>query len=251
MGEKTAIEWADTTINTAWGCTKVSAGCEKCYMFRLSKIFGRIPDVAQPRKLENIEKELKKFNDNRIIFLNSMTDTFHESYPFELIHKWFDLLEKYNNSRYIILTKRINKAYNFFKQRPVQDHIWIGTSIENKAALHRLAKLKLINCKTRFLSLEPLLEDLGQIDLTGIHWVIVGGESDFSNPRPFNESWARNIKDQCKQAGIPFFYKQSGGKTKNQDGVWGTNYLDGKQYLEIPIKLKTKTSQAANQTTLF
>jgi len=247
MGLKTQIEWSDSTLSTAWGCTKVSDGCKNCYMFRLSKIFGRDPEIAQPRKIENILKDLSKFGQKgRVIFLNSMSDTYHESFSDELIKKWFDIFKK-TQHEFIILTKRINRAYNFHKTYPVPKNFWIGTSIENRSCLHRLQKLKLIQAKIKFVSFEPLFEDIGQVDLTGIQWIIVGGESDFKNPRSFKEEWAINILAQCRKFGIPFFYKQFGGKRKCKcHGAWGCNLLNGKQYLEIPIKLVTKESIVVN-----
>jgi len=241
MGEKTSIEWADSTLNTAWGCTKVSAGCENCYMFRLSKIFGKNAENPKPREMKNILRDLKKFRDQkRIIFLNSMTDTFHENFSNELINEWFDLFEAQEHE-FIILTKRINRAYNYFKTREVPKNCWIGTSIENKACLHRLTKLKMIDAPILFVSFEPLLEGLGKIDLEGISWVIVGGESDYRNPRPFSVEWAREIRDQCRESSIPFFYKQSGG-TRKIKGTWGSNEIDGQKHLEMPILLATKQS---------
>jgi len=245
MADKTSIEWADSTLSTAWGCTKVSPGCKNCYMFRLSKIFGRNPEIAQPRKIENILKDLSKFGQKgRVIFLNSMSDTYHEAFSNDLILEWFNIF-KNTEHQFIILTKRINRAYNFHKTYAVPKNFWIGTSIENKISLHRLDKLKKIQARIRFVSFEPLLEDLGQVDLTGIHWVIVGGESDFKNPRPFKESWAINILNQCRELNIPFFYKQFGGKRKI-NGTWGSNEIDGKKYLEMPILLTTKESKILN-----
>ena len=165
LGEKTQIEWADTTLNTAWGCTKVSEGCKNCYMFRLSRIYGKNPEIFKPTSIDTIKRNLNKYkNEPRIIFLNSMTDTFHENTTKELLDSWFDLFEK-EKHQFIILTKRINKAYNYFKTRIVPDNCWIGTSIENRSALHRLTKLKLIKSRIRFISFEPLLEDIGEVDL--------------------------------------------------------------------------------------
>lgn len=242
MGEKTAIEWADRTLNTAWGCTKVSAGCENCYMFRLSKIFGRNPEDPKPRKEANIKKDLKKYKDEpSVIFFNSMSDTYHESFSDELIKSWFDII-KDEPHEFIILTKRVNRAYNFHKSFSVPQNCWIGTSIENGSSLHRLDKLKMIDAKIRFVSFEPLLGDIQNVNLEGIHWAIVGGESDFANPRPFKEQWGLHILEACRKYGTAFFYKQSGGKRKI-NGCWGTNTLNGKKYLEMPIKLTTKESQ--------
>ena len=242
MGKKTSIEWADTTINTAWGCTKVSSGCDNCYMFRLSVIFGRDPENPQPRKMQNIIKDLMKLGQKgRVIFWNSMTDTYHENFSDDLIISWFELIKKYPQHEYIILTKRINRAFNFHKKYPLPNNCWIGASVENRSSLHRIKKLKLIQAKIRFVSFEPLLENIFEVDLKGIHWVIVGGESDFKNPRPFDEIWASTILAQCRRDQVAFFYKQSGGK-KKINGCWGSNLLNGKKYLEMPIALSTKES---------
>ena len=251
MGEATEIEWADRTVNFAWGCTKVSVGCDKCYMFRLSRIYGR-STVFTPRKLERAEADIRKWKTPSIVFVNSMTDTFHEDAPYELIDSWFDVMRKYSQHQYIILTKRINKAYQYFKTRDCPDQCWIGTSIENSSQLHRLRTLKKIKTKIRFVSFEPLLADIQNADFSGLQWVIVGGESDQSAPREFKEEWAIHIRDSCREHDIPFFYKQFGGKrksfeenldgTKKKNKVWGTNILDGKKYLEMPIALSTKES---------
>ena len=152
------------------------------------------------------------------------------------------------------LSKRINRAYNYFKTHECPDQCWIGTSVEDARQIHRIEKLKKIKTKIRFVSFEPLLADIPSIDLSGLQWVIVGGESDQSAPREFKEEWAIHIRDACKKDKIPFFYKQFGGKRKkyeeNLDGtfkknkVWGSNILDGKKYLETPIALSTKESKS-------
>jgi len=211
-------------------------------MFRLSKVFGRDAENPKPRKRENIIKDLRKLGKTaRVIFVNSMTDHYHENYSNEIITEWFKIFASYPQLQFIILTKRINRAFIFHKTFPVPKNCWIGTSIESRSALHRLQKLKLIEAKIRFVSFEPLLENLYKVDLTGIHWAIVGGESDFKNPRPFDVDWAINIRNQCRAAGVAFFYKQSGG-TKKINGCWGSNEIDGKKYLEMPVLLATKAS---------
>lgn len=249
MGETTFIEWADATWNTAWGCTKVgdeNSGCSQCYMFRLSKQFGKSTEFT-PRKLDYILRDIDKFKDPRIIFTNSMTDTFHENASFELIESWFKIMEQRKHLQFIILTKRINKALQFFKTRLVPDNCWIGTSIARRTDLHRLQTLRKIQAKIRFVSFEPLLEHLYEINLAGINWVIVGGESDYFKPREFKEEWAINIRNQCKSFGIPFFFKQTGGRAKNERGVWGSDILDGQRYLEMPMQLHTKESSTLDQ----
>ena len=212
-------------------------------MFRLSYRFGRDPENPQAFKIKNIEARIRRLGKkSRVIFLNSMTDTYHENFSNELLVSWFELIKKYHQHIFIILTKRINRAFNFHKNYYLPGNCWIGTSIENRNCLHRLEKLKKIEANIRFVSFEPLLENLYEIDLNGIQWVIVGGESDFKNPRPFHIDWAINIRNQCKALGIPFFYKQFGGR-KKIDGCWGTNEIYGKKYLEMPILLKTKESR--------
>ena len=240
MGEKTGIEWADFTLNTAWGCTKVSKGCEKCYMFRLSLAFGRKADQPTPRPLINIQRDLKKIKTPQIGFLNSMTDTFHELFSFELIDQWFELL-KDSPHTFILLTKRVARMKKYFETREVPKNFWLGTSIEDRGALHRLPTLKKIKCDTLFVSFEPLLENLYEVDLKGLQWAIVGGESD-SKPREFKEEWGLNILAQCRRDNIPFFFKQTGGNRKNERGVWGSDLLYGQRFLEMPAKLTTKES---------
>ena len=244
LGTDTYIEWADATLGFAWGCTKVSSGCKECYMYRMSPGYGRDPNQFTPRKIENVAKDLQKLqrNNKRVIFVNSMTDTFHEDASFELIKNWFDMMCQYPEMQFLILTKRIKKARDYFEENPCPENVWIGTSIENRGALHRLHTLKKIKCNTRFVSFEPLIADMGELDLAGLQWVIVGGESGAKDKiRDFDVQWARDIRDQCGAVGIPFFYKQSGGN-KKENNVWGTNILDGKKHLEIPVALSSKES---------
>ena len=231
----TAIEWADETLNTAWGCTKVSQGCDKCYVDRLTKLFGK-SFFPTPKSKHNIASAVRALGQKpKTVFLNSMSDTFHEEYSTNEILNWFRIIEN-TPHHYIILTKRIARALTLSKTYKFPDNCIIGTSIENRGAYHRLRTLKKINQPglRKFVSLEPLLESVADIDLDGIDWVIVGGESDYMDPRFFDEQWAREIRDKCQQLNIHFFYKQSGGTSKNKEGVWGTNILDGKKHMEIP-----------------
>ena len=257
----TSIEWADETLNTAWGCTKVSQGCKKCYMFRLSNMFGKstFPTAKSDR---NTRKAIVALGQTpKTVFLNSMSDTFHEEFTDGQLLAWFDLL-KATPHHYIILTKRIARAMQFSKKYTVAGinaipaNCSLGTSIENRGAYHRLKTLKKINQHgiLKFVSLEPLLESVVDIDLTGLDWVIVGGESDYIAPRPFDEQWAREIRDQCKTLNIPFFYKQFGGSKKNKEGTWGTNYLDGRQHMELPNFTfidQLRPNMSKGQTTLM
>lgn len=242
LADKTKIEWSDATLNLVWGCDKVSTGCDNCYAERLSKLFNMSFKIHE-LKFENKVKDLDSWKTGKRIFVNSMSDTFHESLTDFTIDKWFDLFRKYERHTFIILTKRINRAFNYFMTRQVPSNCWIGTSVENKAALHRIEKLKMIKSYIRFVSFEPLLEDVTPVDLKGIHWAIVGGESDYKNPRPMKPDWAWNIYQECQKYGTAFFYKQEGGKQKDADDHWGTNKLFGKEYMEYPNLLAQSIEQ--------
>jgi len=249
MGDKTEIEWADGTINFAWGCTHVSAGCKNCYMFRQSPWFGRDPSKFTVLNFKNIVKKLRSYKKKgiKIIFVNSMTDTFHKDADLRVVKTWFDLMKSYPEMEFLVLTKRIAKAKQFFDYYACPENVWIGTSIENRGALHRLQTLKKIQAGIRFVSFEPLLAGMGDIDLSDMQWVIVGGESGAkAKIRPFDLDWARKIRDQCAALKIPYFYKQSGG-FKKEKGVWGSNVLDGKKHLEMPVKLSSKESSMVEE----
>lgn len=241
MAKITGIEWTDGTLNTAWGCTKISEGCKNCYMFRLTPMTGRDPNKPTELSFENLKKRLKSMVNSgcKVIFVNSMSDTFHKDFDFSVIAKWYDLFTQYPDTQFQILTKRIDRAQEFFLTHKCPDNCWLGTSIESKKVLHRMETLKKINAKIRFVSFEPLIEDLGEINLNGLQWVIVGGESDFKNPRLMLKDWAENIRTQCN--GIPFFFKQMGG-SKKTDKTWGSDLLNGKKYKEMPVLLGTKES---------
>ena len=250
MGTTTAIEWADATVNTAMGCTKVSEGCKNCYMYRLMTRFGRDPDQPAPRKTTAIAKSIADLGPtSRVVFLNSMTDTFHDDYSHDLIDEWFDLLSR-TPHKYLVLTKRINRAVEFFRAEGVPPNMWIGTSVESKRHYGRIAALNQIQTTRRFVSFEPLLESVADAPLYGVSWVIVGGESDSKAPRPFSDVWARELRDRCQQMAIPFFYKQHGG-TRKIGGVWGGNHLDGRQCLQMPGELALSKPAIDPQTRLI
>lgn len=241
MADNTPIEWADATLNFIWGCTKVSPGCKNCYVERNPYQSFEFHFLNYVVKVE----QLRKWKTPRRIFVNSMSDTFHEKVLDDVLDVWFDTFKHYSHHTFIILTKRINRAYNYFKwPRYVPDNVWIGTSVENKNYLHRIEKLKRIRAKTRCVSFEPLLGPIGKVDLSGISWAIVGGESDFKHPRPMDPVWAEEIRLQCEVQNVIFFYKQQGGKNKLVDGSWGTRLLYGKEYQNWP------KSNNAIQTTL-
>jgi protein gp37 len=232
----TAIEWADNTINFYVGCTKVSEGCKNCYMFRLEERFGRDPKVIRKTNWKTIESNLKNWPPSRI-FVNSMSDTFHESLSYEQICEMFHVMLKYPNHQYMILTKRSGRARIIFKEESLPNNFLLGVSVENNNHLGRIDDL--LECDgvyNKFLSLEPLL---GQVtpdrDLTPIKWVIVGGESDFSNPRLPKQEWIDEIKEWCDIFHIPFFFKQWGGKRKCEcHKTWGCRVYKNQTWDELP-----------------
>src|SRR6185503_8999663 len=220
MGRQTSIAWTDSTLNLAWGCTKVSAGCDNCYMFRLSKTFGRDPNKVELLSFKRAEARLKEMGER--VFVNSMSDTFHESIPLETIAQWMRFFSANRKHQFQVLTKRINRARLFAKAWKAEGHewpsnVWLGTSIEDEGHLFRANTLRIVQGpKVRFISFEPLLGPIIKPDLLGIDWIIIGGESG-DNPRFMVEGWAQNLIDYTK-ANYPncaVFFKQKGGKGRD------------------------------------
>lgn len=234
--KNTAIEWADNTINFYVGCTKVSEGCKNCYMFRLEERFGRDPKTIRKTNWKSIESNLKNWQSSRI-FVNSMSDTFHESLTYEQICEMFHIMLKYPQHQYMILTKRSGRASAIFKEQTLPNNFLLGVSVENNNHLDRIDDL--LECdgvQNKFLSLEPLV---GRVtpdrDLTPIKWVIVGGESDFQNPRLPKPEWIDEIKEWCDFFRIPFFFKQWGGKRKCEcHKAWGCRIYKNQTWDELP-----------------
>jgi len=231
MTTKTQIEWTEQTWNPTTGCTKVSAGCKHCYaevMAKRLKAMGAngYQNGFQLSLLpERLNQPIKRKKPTTY-FVNSMSDLFHKNVPFSFIDKVFDVIKQTPQHRYQILTKRENQLLSYFTNRDVPDNVWLGVSVENiKEGLPRIEVLRKIPAKIRFLSIEPLLEDLGKLDLSGIHWVIVGGESG-NKARPMKESWVLNIQKQCAMKNIAFFFKQWG--TWGADGVKRNKHKNGK-----------------------
>ncbi|PHR70322.1 MAG: hypothetical protein COA67_08430 [Lutibacter sp.] len=241
MMKKTKIEWTEATWNPTTGCTKVSAGCKHCYAetmsFRLKAMgtpgydngfeFSLMPErLNQPFKI----KKPTRF------FVNSMSDLFHEEMPYEYLDKVFEVMKQTPRHEYQILTKREDILADYFKDKKAPKNVWLGVSVENKKTKNRIDVLRNIDATIRFLSLEPLLEDLGELDLSNIHWAIVGGESG-NKARPMKKSWAVNIKNQCFEQNVAFFFKQWG--TWGADNVKRSKkangrLLDGEEWNEYP-----------------
>lgn len=226
---RTGIEWTDRTWNPTTGCTKVSPGCTHCYAETITKRFhNNFPNGFQlTMHPERIEEPLHWRKPSRV-FVNSMSDLFHEDIPIDFIQQIFDVICDTPWHIYQILTKRHERLLETANYLEWHDNIWMGVSVENQNYVHRVDYLRQIPAKVRFLSCEPLLGDL-QLDLTGIHWVIAGGESG-NKYRPVEVDWVRNIRDRCQAENVAFFFKQWGGRTPKANG----RTLDGEIWDEMP-----------------
>lgn len=228
----TKIEWTDATWNPVTGCTKVSAGCLHCYaetMSRRLKAMGtaKYANGFQVTLHEESLAEPKKWRKPRTVFVCSMSDLFHKDVPFAFVDKVMEVIKDTPWHRYQLLTKRAERMEDYFRTRALPKNVWIGVTVEVKASKQRIENLRAIaNASIRFLSCEPLLEDLGELDLTGIDWIIVGGESG-RQARPMKEEWVKNIKRQCDEADKAFFFKQWG--TWGSDGVKRDKHKNGKK----------------------
>ena len=230
-GATTKIEWTDKTWNPITGCSKLSSGCVHCYaetMSRRLKAMGLDKyrngfDVTlHPEDLEMPLRWKKGHN----IFVCSMSDLFHKDVPFEFVDKVIDVIQRTPQHRYQLLTKRAERMAEYFSQHVVPVNVWLGVTVECLISRYRIDLLKQVDASIRFLSCEPLLEDLGDLDLQGVDWVIVGGESG-SQARPMKEEWVMSIKKQVEDAGAAFFFKQWG--TWGSDGVKRNKWLNGKK----------------------
>lgn len=236
------IEWTEQTWNPAVGCTKISAGCKNCYAETMAKRLKAMGTPGYengfalqvlPERLEDPVKRKKP----TIYFVNSMSDLFHEKIPDAYIEQVFDVIARTPHHTYQILTKRGARMARFFKTRAVPENAWLGVSVENrKHGVPRIDHLRRVPAKIRFLSVEPLLEDVGELDLRDIHWVIVGGESG-PKARPMKEEWADSIRTQCEEQQVAFFFKQWGGwgadgkrRAKHANG----RLLNGRTWDEMP-----------------
>lgn len=222
MAIKSSIEWTGSTWNPVTGCTKVSAGCRYCYAERMAK---RLRAMGSPNYKDGFKVSLHPqalnlplgWKKPQMIFVNSMSDLFHKDVPLEYILKVFDVMEKCPQHQFQILTKRAGRMLQLDKNLPWQENIWMGVTVENQKCIPRIDQLRQTNAKTKFLSLEPLLGALPNLNLKGIDWAIVGGESG-PGARPMKPEWVLDIRDQCLEAKVPFFFKQWGGVHKKKAG---------------------------------
>lgn len=227
---ETKIEWTDKTWNPVTGCTKKSEGCVHCYaevMARRLKGMGQLKYrnafslTLHPEDLDEPKKWRKPHN----IFICSMGDLFHEDVPFEFVDKVMKTIRETPWHRYQILTKRAERMEEYFLSHSVPSNAWLGVTVEVQRTLSRIDNLRHLPASVRFLSCEPLLEDLGHMDLEGVDWIIVGGESG-TQARPMKEEWVLNIKRQAEEQDIAFFFKQWG--TWSRDGVKRNKHVNGK-----------------------
>lgn len=240
MGDNSAIQWTDATWNPTTGCTKISQGCKNCYAERLSKrlkMMG-LKKYKNEFKFVHHESEVElplKWKRPRKIFVNSMSDLFHKDAEMEFIGRCFFTMIKADWHTYQILTKRPDKMAEFSKLFvkyfgfPIPNHIWMGTSVENNDTTFRIDELKKVECDMRFVSFEPLLEKIESVDLSGIDWAIIGGESGY-HFRPIQKEWILDLIKQCKKQKVKVFFKQWGGIRPKSGG----RAIDGKTFDEYP-----------------
>jgi protein gp37 len=233
---KSAIEWTESTWNPLTGCTKISPGCKYCYAERMAmrlKAMGQ-RNYRNGFNLTLHEHALKiplSWRKPRIIFVNSMSDLFHEEVPEDFIQRVFDVMRRAYWHQFQVLTKRAGRLEQLSPQIDWPKNVWMGVSVENEDYTFRIDHLRRTNAQIKFLSLEPLLGPLPNLNLRGIHWVIVGGESG-AGARPIEEEWVMEIRDQCLKAEVPFFFKQWGGVNKKHTG----RLLSNRTWDELPMQ---------------
>jgi protein gp37 len=242
MSDKSQIEWTDATWNPVRGCTKITPGCDHCYAETFAERFRGVKQhpYEQGFDLRLVPEKLAeplKWKTPRTIFVNSMSDLFHKDVPDEYVERVCRVMERANWHTFQVLTKRSSRMRNLLQTRlgfaAKLPHVWWGVSVEDRAhGLPRVEHLRQAPAAVRFLSVEPLLEDLGELNLSGISWVIVGGESG-PGARPMEKVWVESVRRRCEDAGVPFFFKQWGGVRKKQAG----RELNGRTYDDMPRRV--------------
>jgi protein gp37 len=234
MAQGSGIEWTESTWNPVTGCTKISPGCKHCYAERMAK---RLQAMGQPNYANGFKLALHphmieiplKWKKPQTIFVNSMSDLFHRDVPISYIRDVFAVMGRASWHRFQVLTKRADRLHELSEQLDWADNIWMGVSVENRCYRDRIDHLRATGARVKFLSLEPLLGPLPNLDLSGVDWVIVGGESG-PGARPMDPAWVTDLRDQCCNASVPFFFKQWGGRNKKQAG----RVLEGRVWDEMP-----------------
>jgi len=245
MATLTSIEWTEATWNPLRGCSRVSPGCQHCYAERMAHRFSgpgypyegltRVGKGGEPRwtgKIVTVEEALAeplRWKRPRMVFVNSMSDLFHERAPVEFIQRVFTVMKRASWHTFQVLTKRPERCLELAHVLPWPGNVWMGTSVESAEYAGRIDVLRRVPAAVRFLSIEPLLGRLPRLELAGIHWVIVGGESG-PGARAMDPEWVREIRQACVEARVPFFFKQWGGTRKKAAG----RMLDGRTWDEMP-----------------
>lgn len=237
MAARSGIEWTESTWNPITGCNKISPGCKHCYAERMAM---RLRAMGHPNYVngfnltlhEHLLERPLEWKKPQVIFVNSMSDLFHEDVPFDFIEKIFDVMRRAHWHHFQVLTKRSKRLFELDPEIEWPENVWMGVSVENNKYTFRIDHLRETRAKIKFLSLEPLLGPLKNLDLQGIDWVIVGGESG-PRARPITEEWITDIRDQCLDSSIPFFFKQWGGTRKKKTG----RVLQGRTWNEMPVSL--------------
>lgn len=243
MAGRSGIEWTEVTWNPVTGCDRVSPGCDNCYALSLA---GRLKAMGQPRYQtdgtertsgpgfgltlhEDLVDAPRHWKKPRLVFVNSMSDLFHPDVPEEFIERVFQTMVDCPQHTFQVLTKRSRRLRELADRLPWPRNVWMGVSVENSSYRFRIDHLRAVPARVRFLSIEPLIGPVGDLDLTGIHWVIVGGESGH-RARPIQEQWITDVRDQCVDAEVAFFFKQWGGRTPKAGG----RHLDGVTWNDMP-----------------
>ncbi len=234
MSDHSTIEWTDATWNPVRGCTKISPGCAHCYAETFAERFRGVRGhpFEQGFDLRLVPEALDlplRWKKSRLIFVNSMSDLFHEGVPDSYIEKVFAVMRQAMHHRFQVLTKRAARLEAFTQHHAPSPNVWLGVSVENADYTWRIDHLRRAPTHVRFLSIEPLLGPIPDLDVRGIDWVIVGGESG-GKSRPMNAPWVREIRDRCRARRVPFFFKQWGGFQKKKNG----RELDGRTWDEMP-----------------
>ncbi|MGA7162280.1 MAG: phage Gp37/Gp68 family protein [Bacteroidota bacterium] len=231
---QSSIEWTEMTWNPTTGCSKISAGCKYCYAEIMSR---RLQGMGVEKYKDGFKVRVHpdqlylpyQWKTSKIVFVNSMSDLFHEKISLEFIKRVFAVMNDNPQHVFQVLTKRSERLFEVHKELKWSHNIWMGVSVENQGSMFRINHLRNTGARVKFLSCEPLLEDLPNLNLKHIDWVIVGGESGYS-PRPMNSDWVLSIHEQCKKAEVAFFFKQWGGRNKKRNG----RLLNGRTYDEMP-----------------
>ena len=229
------IEWTEMTWNPTTGCDKVSVGCKFCYAEIMSR---RLQAMGVEKYKDNFEVRIHEdalnipytWKNSKVVFVNSMSDLFHNDIPLEFIQKVFKVMNENPQHIFQVLTKRAERLFELHKELKWTHNIWMGVSVENDKVRDRIDFLRKTNARVKFLSLEPLIGPLRHLNMSGIDWIIVGGESGH-NPRPMKPEWVLDIQEQCKNNDVAFFFKQWGGKNKKAAG----RILNGRTYDEMPV----------------